>query len=176
LKPVVLQVRLARIEEAQDFCAIEDDAGMLFRTFPGYEWIAELGNREPEDWAAAIRAGLCWAVANASGGTVGVVAARAEGRDLFIVELAVTMAEQGRGLGGRLLDAVEGHARSKDLRAVTLTTFRHVPWNGPAYARRGYAPVASQGMPPYLQEILAEEAANGLPADLRCAMELVLVP
>lgn len=174
MKAVVLQVRLARVEEADRFCEIEDDAGMLFATAQGYEWIAELGNRAPEEWAAAAREGLCWAADNEDRQTVGVVAARAIGADLFIVELAVTMAEQGRGSGGRLLDAVEAHARSKDLRAVTLTTFRDVPWNGPAYTRRGYAPVAPEGMPPYLREILAEEAANGLPADLRCAMELVL--
>ncbi len=169
-----VHVRLARIEEAESFCEIEDGAGMLFTTAPGYEWIAHLGNREPEEWAAAIREKLCWAADNDAGETVGVVAARQAGADLFVVELAVVTAEQRRGIGGALLDVVEAHARDNGLRAVTLTTFRDVPWNAPAYARRGYAQVESETMPAYLRAILAEEATNGLPPDLRCAMALVL--
>ena len=155
---------------------IEDDAGMLFRTCPGHEWIADLGNREPWEWEAAIRNGLCWAIDNEEARAVGVVAARAAGTDLFVVELAVTMAEQGRGIGGRLLDAVETHARLKGLRAVTLTTFCEVPWNAPAYARRGYSRIEPAVMQPYIREVLAEEEANGLPSSMRCAMELVLAP
>lgn len=170
------RIRLARVEEADRFCEIEDDAGMLFATAQGYEWIAEQGNRAPDEWAVAVRAGLCWAADNEDGQTIGVVAARAAGEDLFVIELAVTMAEQGRGIGSALLDAVETHARRSGLRAVTLTTFRDIPWNAPAYVRRGYVRVSPENTPSYLREILAEEAANGLPPDLRCAMELVLRP
>ena len=61
---------------------------------------------------------------------------------LHLHQLAVHPDHQRRGLGTALLAAVFGRAAG---RAVTLTTFRHIPWNGPWYADRGFVEVGRPG-------------------------------
>ena len=55
-----------------------------------------------------------------------------------LAELDVSPAVQGRGVGTVLIEAVCGFALGRGHRAVTLTTFREVRWNGPYYASRGF--------------------------------------
>ncbi|RUQ46321.1 GNAT family N-acetyltransferase, partial [Corynebacterium pseudodiphtheriticum] len=50
--------------------------------------------------------------------------------------------------------------------AVTLTTFKHVPWNAPFYTRLGFKPETD----PRLAQILADEYAHGFEPGSRCAM------
>ncbi len=93
---------------------------------------------------------------------------------LHVWELAVRQDRQGRGIGRRLIARAIDQARDLELSSVTLTTFRHVPWNEPFYAKLGFdtLPVAESG--PRLESILAREVAQGLPGDRRCAMRLRL--
>jgi GNAT superfamily N-acetyltransferase len=58
-----------------------------------------------------------------------------------IWQLAVLPGSQGRGLGSALIAAVCGWAISEGIPAVTLTTYRDIPWNGPFYRRRGFQPI-----------------------------------
>ena len=61
-------------------------------------------------------------------------------------------------------------AAGRGLPALTLTTFRSVPWNGPYYARCGFRELPSTEITPGLVDVLAAEVAIGLdPAD-RVAM------
>jgi len=53
-------------------------------------------------------------------------------------QLSVHPEESRRGHGSALVAAVCDWARSEGYDAVTLTTFRDVPWNGPFYARMGF--------------------------------------
>jgi GNAT superfamily N-acetyltransferase len=53
-------------------------------------------------------------------------------------QLSVHPAAARRGRGGMLLEAVCQWAASNGYPAITLTTFRDVPWNGPFYARHGF--------------------------------------
>ncbi|CPQ40710.1 acetyltransferase [Bordetella pertussis] len=61
-------------------------------------------------------------------------------------------------------------AAAAGLPAITLTTFRDLPWNQPFYARLGFATLQADGLNVRLQAILAREASLGLPAARRCAM------
>ena len=45
----------------------------------------------------------------------------------------------GRGIGAALLDEVLARAAASGSPGVSLLTFRDIPWNGPWYARRGFA-------------------------------------
>ncbi|MGD0983999.1 MAG: GNAT family N-acetyltransferase [Acidimicrobiales bacterium] len=56
-----------------------------------------------------------------------------------IWQLSVTPSMQGRGLGRALVALVSDWARAQGYTAVTLTTFRDVPWNGPFYERLGFS-------------------------------------
>jgi len=53
-------------------------------------------------------------------------------------QLSVHPSESRRGRGSALVTAVCEWAASEGYGAVTLTTFRDVPWNGPFYARMGF--------------------------------------
>jgi GNAT superfamily N-acetyltransferase len=55
-----------------------------------------------------------------------------------LFQLSVDPSMGRQGLGTALLVAVCDWATSQQHEAVTLTTFRDVPWNGPFYARLGF--------------------------------------
>ena len=80
----------------------------------------------------------------------------------------------GQGIGRRLIDAAIAAARVRGLSAVTLTTFRHVPWNAPYYQRLGFETLAAHQLNQRLAIILKGEVEAGLPGDRRCAMRLNL--
>ena len=92
---------------------------------------------------------------------------------MHLWELAVRLHDQKRGAGRALMAAVAGDARARGLRAVTLTTFRDIPWNAPFYSRLGFAEADATG-DPRLKDVLAREAEMGLDLASRCAMRLVL--
>jgi GNAT superfamily N-acetyltransferase len=56
-------------------------------------------------------------------------------------QLAVHPEAGRQGRGRALVEAVFDWAVSNGYPAVTLTTFRDVPWNGPFYARLGFHPL-----------------------------------
>jgi hypothetical protein len=53
---------------------------------------------------------------------------------------------------------------------VTLTTFRDIPWNAPFYARLGFHELTDCELTPALQARVVEEAAHGLPTEMRVVM------
>ena len=67
-----------------------------------------------------------------------------------------------RGLGRRLVQTVCAWATSHGYDAVTLTTFRDVPWNMPFYARLGFETVASDTVGVALRSVLDDELRRGL--------------
>ena len=81
-----------------------------------------------------------------------------------------------RGHGAALLTHVVEWAYEHDHRAVTLTTFEHVPWNAPYYARHGFEVVDEREFGPELRRLLAVEAANGLDPDKRVVMRRRVAP
>ena len=62
-------------------------------------------------------------------------------RALHIHELDVAPPHGRRGLGRRLVDAACAFAAAEGAPAVTLSTFRDIPWNGPFYAKAGFREV-----------------------------------
>jgi GNAT superfamily N-acetyltransferase len=79
-----------------------------------------------------------------------------------------------RGIGRRLIDAVVGWAKADGRSALTLLTFRDVPWNGPYYARLGFAELPDDRLGPELAALRRHEAGLGLDVDARGAMVLRL--
>lgn len=81
--------------------------------------------------------------------------------------------EHGRkGLGARLVLAVADWARSAGFESLTLTTFRHLPWNAPFYARLGFEELLASQCGPELKRALREEVERGLDPAKRVAMRL----
>ena len=78
------------------------------------------------------------------------------------------------GIGRMLLERVIESARQMGYPAVTLTTFREVPWNAPFYTRLGFAMLDELTLPAGLAAKREQETRHGLPPESRCAMRLAL--
>jgi GNAT superfamily N-acetyltransferase len=169
----VPSIRLAASRDAAFLPRVEAEAGALFRTLPELAWIANEAIGPPEAFLPLIQAGTVWVAEDAAAGVVGELRGEILDDVLHIVELAVTMDFQRRGIGRRLIDVAVDAAREKGLRALTLTTFRHVAWNGPFYARYGFVELRGGALDKRLAETVRAEEVRGLPN--RCAMRLDLV-
>lgn len=108
------------------------------------------------EYRARVDSGRIW-VAEVDGLPVGYVAATDFGGHVHLDQLSVRPEHGGRGLGTALVDAVVSWARDRQAGSVTLTTFRHVPWNGPWYERRGFRVDSDAGADPRLARVAAWE-------------------
>lgn len=105
--------------------------------------------------------GRLWVARAADGRLVGfAVGDVVDGRP-HLAEVSVHPDDGRRGHGTRLLDAVVAWARGRGS-LLTLTTFAHVAWNAPYYARRGFRPLCADEHGPELRAILRAEADAGL--------------
>jgi GNAT superfamily N-acetyltransferase len=125
--------------------------------------------RAEEDYARLIRRGHSL-VAHVGDAMAGFLVAQPFSRELHIWEMDVAPAYQRRGIGAGLVRAAMIDARNTGFKALTLTTFRDLAWNGPFYARLGFEEVTALDAHPRLAGELANEIDDGLPADRRCAM------
>jgi GNAT superfamily N-acetyltransferase len=76
-----------------------------------------------------------------------------------IWQLAVDPDHGRHGLGRALMQAACDWARSEGFDAITLTTYRDVPWNRPFYESLGF--VVMEALTPELVEIRRHERAIG---------------
>jgi GNAT superfamily N-acetyltransferase len=167
-----VSIRLATPEDAPLLPDIERSAGYLFREIQGLEWIAEDHVMTVDQHLPAILAQSAW-VACEEERPIAFLSAEQTADILHISEVSVLFGAMGRGIGRKLIEAAA--ARASGLSALTLTTFRDVPWNEPYYQRLGFKTLAPQHLDDWLISILADEVSAGLPGDRRCAMRLNLV-
>lgn len=111
-----------------------------------------------------------WAALDDKKTLVGFALARFVGRFAHLEEIDVHPDHAGQGIGSRLLDAVTCWARDGGYPGVTLTTFRHLPWNAPFYERNGFVQLDERCQSDELRELLHEEAEAGLEPRNRVAM------
>ena len=166
-----LTVRPTRPGDVASLPAIERAAGERFREDPCLAWLADGEVISAEQHLEYAERGLSW-LALANDQPVGFILAEAHPSSLFIVELSVDLEWQGKGIGRQLIACVADHARKRGLTALTLTTFRDVPWNAPFYARLGFEKMTT--LTPELRQKREEETAHGFAYETRCAMRLPL--
>jgi GNAT superfamily N-acetyltransferase len=162
-------LRPARPDERDRVGEIGDLAGTRFA---GLDLIDEsLDVPFPQDvLARLIDAGQVWVACDAANTAVGVVIASVREGVVYVEEIDV-LAEHGRrGLGGRMLDAVCTWAQERGYPAVTLSTFRDVPWNGPFYRKHGFVDLAPAAWTAGMRVIREQEAHHGLRTDVRVFM------
>lgn len=87
-----------------------------------------------------------------------------------IEEIAVHPRAQRQGLGSALLRACCALCRERGARVLSLSTFTHVPWNAPFYAREGFEVVPEAAWTPGMLALRAREARLGLSLDERAVM------
>jgi len=167
-------IRLARHDEVERLPDIERRANSLFTSNA-----ADLGlpaGRVPpvssiDTLERANQDGRLWVAADAEGTTVGFALVIELGLFAHLEEMDV-LPEHGRqGVGSALLEAVCEWAFTRGFSAVTLSTFRDVPWNAPFYAQRGFVTLGPSDQPPELVRIVEMERRKGLRTDLRVIMQ-----
>ncbi len=167
---MTIQIRHAVPADAALLPDIERSAGALFRTLPGLAWIAGHQVMPAEAHLARIAEGTVWVAQDEEASLIGFLTAEGAGDELHIWELSVDAGHQGRGAGRQLIAAAEAYARRTGISALTLTTFRGVPWNEPFYARLGFETLEGAAIGERLSTLLRDEVLHGLPGERRCAM------
>lgn len=169
---LILEVRLARLSDIGLLPAIERSAAKAFLG-SSQSAVADDCVTPAEFYAPLIPQGLVWVVTE-DDKPFGFAYTEPFEDGLHLCEVAVKLAGQKRGAGRALVEAVIGDARARNLPAVTLTTFRDIAWNGPFYARLGFAEVAWAEASPRVAALRDHEAALGLDIANRCAMRFAV--
>ena len=167
-------VRRAAAADATFLPDIERSAACAFRQLPDLGWTPGNFVESVEEHLASISRGTLW-VAESDASVVGFLTAEIIGAELHIDEFDVHLDHQRQGIGRKLLSAVVEYAREEGLEALTLTTFRDVPWNAPFYSSAGFSAVEQSEVSPRLKSILELEVEHGLPQGKRCAMRMKIV-
>lgn len=166
-------VRLARPDELSQLPVIEAAACELFLQ---YEETSQLPLYVTplDEFIEAQHHGLLWVATDVQDSPVGFALIEILNDTAHLEEVDVLPECGRRGIGASLVRTVCEWAASNQLSAVTLTTFRNIPWNAPFYARLGFRELTEDELTPALRKRVAEEAVHGLPANLRVAMRFDL--
>ncbi|MBK4215535.1 GNAT family N-acetyltransferase [Paracoccus caeni] len=167
-----LIIRPATSADAALLPQVERRAGENFRQWPGLEWIAEDEVTSETRHLEMIAGGLVLLSTQSDGQISGFASTEMLGNAMHLWQIAVEPDHQGQGIGSALIARCRTEAMARSAKALTLTTFRDVPWNGPWYRRLGFAILATSDLTPELRKILEQEAEAGLTD--RCAMSLRL--
>ena len=157
------KIRQPRADELEELRSIERDAGRAFATIgmPAIAADEPLPVAELEAFRAAER--LFVAVDGRDRPVAYLLSAVVDGC-AHVEQVSVATAHAGQGLGALLIDHLGALALADGRPALTLTTFRDVPWNAPYYRRLGFVTVDPGDQGPELAALVAHEAAS-IPSD-----------
>ena len=122
----------------------------------------------------AQRAGRLWIAVDERDRPVGFALAEELADELYLCEMDVHPDHGRRGIGTQLVETVIAWARLHEFPALSLITFRHLPWNAPFYANLGFKPLSTAELGPELAGFLAEETEVGIDPSKRIGMRLQL--
>jgi 4-diphosphocytidyl-2-C-methyl-D-erythritol kinase len=123
-----------------------------------------------DDVKRFIGLGQAWVACLEDGLAVGMVIASEREGIAYIEEIDVLPRHGRRGLGGLLLEHAVAWAQDHGCVAVTLATFRDVPWNGPFYRKHGFRDLRPEEWTPGMQSIRNREIEQGLKIEARVFM------
>lgn len=162
-------IRSAHPAESARLQDVERRAAVRFDDHGLGELFAAIVTPEAELKAGASD-GRLWAAVDARDEPVGFALACQVGGNAHLDELDVLPEHGRRGIGAALVERVLSWAVERELKAVTLTTLQHIPWNAPFYSQMGFEVLAENALSDALRDLLRAEVARGLPADGRVAM------
>jgi len=153
------KLHTAAAYELSHAIAIDDAASLLFKRAG---CIVELSERHPfvvaerMRWRSAMAAGELWFACNADEPIGFSALGRVEGLS-YLEQLAVVPEHGRRGVGALLLEKACSHSRARGDREIWLTTYAHLPWNAPFYARHGFARVSDTELDEGLRVVLSDQ-------------------
>lgn len=164
-------IRLARQQEFERLADIELDAFVTWAEACG---VSQEPSSAPVNLLQqSLEEGMLL-VAEADGRAVGFALGLTERSALYIVEIDVERAAQGKGIGKALMFALLERGGELGCSEAVLTTDRYAPFNAPFYAKLGFRILSEQETPAFLLERLKAQVDSGLDPERRVAMRLPL--
>ncbi|MBW0103674.1 GNAT family N-acetyltransferase [Pseudonocardia sp. KRD291] len=167
-------LRVASVGDVTAMQAVERAAGEPFRGL-GMDAVADDEPPAAEVLRGFVDGGRAW-VAESGGAVVAYLVADVVDGCGHVEQVSVHPDHAGHRCGAALVEHLAAWSRQRGHPALTLTTYRDVPWNGPYYARCGFRALNGDELGPGLRTIRADEAARGLDRWPRIAMRRELRP
>jgi GNAT superfamily N-acetyltransferase len=156
---MVAAIRRARGGELEILREIEHDAGRAFAAI-GMPEVAADEPRSVGELEAFLSAGRAWVAVDTSDSPIGYLISGVLDGCAHIQQVSVAPAHAGRGVGAALIDRLDAVAAGENRPALTLTTFRDVPWNAPYYARLGFVVLEPAELGPELRAVMEREVGS----------------
>jgi GNAT superfamily N-acetyltransferase len=154
-------IRRARSDELEKLRELERAAGSIFRQL-GMDAVADDEPPSTATLAALQAAGRAWVSTDEADEPVAYMLVEVIDASAHIEQVSVHPRAARQGLGRALIETAAAWARQHGLEALTLTTYRDVPWNGPYYKRLGFHVVDDPQITPGLRRLRVQEADAGL--------------
>ncbi len=167
-KNINYQIRLANIDDLPALPAIEQAAGQQFVEF-GLTYLENI-TLPMQTLIKAQKSDHVWVITTMAAEIVGFAVVSADKEQLYLEEIDIEPAHGRQGLGRALIKAICDWAKATGFKAISLSTFRDIPWNGPYYERLGFKIVSESKLTAKLIEIREREAREGLPVSQRVIM------
>lgn len=170
-------IRVAASDELEVLRAIDDDAGTLYA-----EWGLDLAlsathsfaMAESALWQRALDAQSVFLACDPPEQAVGFAVLMLLDDAAYLDQLSVRRSAMRRGVGRSLLQTAIDWARQQQQRALTLTTYHHLPFNRPFYERHGFELLPPAQVTPGLTHHLDEQRRFLPLPEQRVAMRLLL--
>jgi len=162
-------IRAPRADELELLRDVERAASALFADVG----LADVAAHEPESIESLARYrgnGRSWVVADDNDQPVAYAVVDIVDGLAHLEQISVSPDHGRQGLGAALLAHVCEWAREQHHDAVTLTTFKDVPWNAPFYAKHGFHVMTEEEIGPELRQLRVQEAEHGLDPETRVCM------
>lgn len=152
---------------------IERDAGQRYREY-GLGPVADDDPPSIEVLWDYVAAGRAWAAVDDADEPIGYILVDEIDGAAHIEQVTVARGHQGQGRGRAMIEQAGAWAITKNLTALTLTAFGHIPWNRPLYEHLGFRVLSLEEIGLGLQAQRRAEAEHGLDPELRVVMRLDL--
>ena len=166
-------IRQARSEDIEYLPEIERSAARLFTNYlEELQFPEELLDRSVPipKLQQAQQENLLWVASDRENIPVGFAYVEKLGEGWHLEELDVRPAYQNQGIGSALVKMVCDRAKEMSISAITLITFREIPWNAPFYKKLGFDAIAFSECSSELQALAIAENQQGLRQDKRVIM------
>jgi GNAT superfamily N-acetyltransferase len=161
-------IALGRPEHARELRAIESAAGRRFVDIG----MADVAEGEPTPAAILedrAQAGRLYAAFDEHRRAAGFLIWSPKDGRAYIEEVSVHPGHAGHRLAARMIDRLAEDVRGRHA-ALSLTTFRDVPWNAPYYAKLGFVELARADAGPEHEASWLHQEENGLDMTRRLFM------
>lgn len=153
------RVRKAREGELSSLILIDDEASTLYSDVGISMEFADdhpFVLAESRRWSYAIKKGLAYVATNEHDVPIGFITLGKVDDAPYIDQISVHPAHMRQGIGAKLINVAIAWSSEQPL---WLTTYSHIPWNQPYYAKHGFVQVPEHLLGPELKAILRHQRA-----------------